>query len=309
MSSEIGQGSTFWSQLTCPIGNKQKNVEQEKQKVDQSQIFKDLKILIVGGFSQGTDILGKLLTEWGMKPEIINDVSAAKEFLIHLNKQKGIDCPLVLFCETVGDETIQSLLSIMNARRKTAQIKTLVLNNEDTTGLEQRYRQLGINGFIKKPFTSAAIKQFIIDVLKTDSFVSGRYQLTEQVSVEEKAIQMHVLLAEDNVINQMVAKTLLMKSGCTVDIVENGQLAVDAWQKNDYDAIFMDCQMPVMDGYEATEMIREQEEHDQHIPVIALTANAMDGEEENCYAAGMDKYLTKPINIAHLVQTLQDLSE
>ena len=309
LSSEIGQGSTFWAQLTCPIGNKQKNVAQEKQKIDQSQIFKDLKILIIGGFSPGTDILGKLLTDWGMKPEIINDISAAKEFLIHLNKQKGIDCPLVLFCETVGDETIQSLLSIMNARRKTAQIKTLVLNNEDTTGLEQRYRQLGINGFIKKPFTSAAIKQFIIDVLKTDSFVSGRYQLTEQVSVEEKAIQMHVLLAEDNVINQMVAKTLLMKSGCTVDIVENGQLAVDAWQKNDYDAIFMDCQMPVMDGYEATEMIREQEEHDQHIPVIALTANAMDGEEENCYAAGMDKYLTKPINIAHLVQTLQDLSE
>ena len=139
--------------------------------------------------------------------------------------------------------------------------------------------------------------------------VAGRYQLTEPVGVEEKAIQMHVLLAEDNVINQMVAKTLLMKSGCTVDVVENGQLAVDAWQKNDYDAIFMDCQMPVMDGYEATEIIREQEDPGQHIPVIALTANAMDGEEENCYAAGMDKYLTKPINIAHLVQTLQDLSD
>ncbi|MCU7818850.1 MAG: response regulator [gamma proteobacterium symbiont of Lucinoma myriamae] len=110
----------------------------------------------------------------------------------------------------------------------------------------------------------------------------------------------------------MVAKTLLKKSGCSVDVVENGQLAVEAWKNNVYDVIFMDCQMPVMDGYEATAKIREQEQLNKkdikNIPIVALTANAMDGEQENCYVAGMNRYLTKPINIAHLHQVLNEIA-
>jgi len=170
---------------------------------------------------------------------------------------------------------------------------------------------LGLNGYIKKPYTSRAFKEFIVKTLNSDAFTIGLNLQEDNTLLQETAIQLHVLLAEDNLINQMVAKTLLTKSGCSVDVVENGHLAVEAWKNNVYDAIFMDCQMPVMDGYEATIKIREQEQlinkDNKNIPIVALTANAMDGEQENCYAAGMNKYLTKPINIAHLHQVLNEV--
>ncbi len=135
-------------------------------------------------------------------------------------------------------------------------------------------------------------------------------EVEKTLSEKEHHIQLHILLAEDNKVNQIVATKLLEKFGCTIDLAVNGQLAIDAWQNNSYDAIFMDCQMPIMDGYEATRIIREQETSvEQHIPIIALTANAMDGEAENCYAAGMDKYLTKPINKKLLRKTLMEIPE
>ncbi|MCU7834756.1 MAG: response regulator [gamma proteobacterium symbiont of Taylorina sp.] len=134
-------------------------------------------------------------------------------------------------------------------------------------------------------------------------------KLSKKTIEQNDKLQLHILLAEDNKVNQIVAKKLLEKSGCTVDIAENGQLAIDAWQNKHYDAIFMDCQMPVIDGYEATKIIREKESATHtHIPIIALTANAMDGEKEICFASGMDQYLTKPIDTRLLQQTLQNIS-
>jgi len=132
--------------------------------------------------------------------------------------------------------------------------------------------------------------------------------LPKKSAEQYETLPLYILLAEDNKVNQLVAKKLLEKSGCTVDIAENGQLAIDAWRKQPYDAIFMDCQMPVMDGYKATKIIRETENSTKaHIPIIALTANAMDGEKEICLATGMDEYLTKPIDTKLLRQTLQAL--
>lgn len=134
------------------------------------------------------------------------------------------------------------------------------------------------------------------------------FSMEQENQTSNKPIQLHVLLAEDNKVNQILARKMLQKSGCTVDIAENGRLAVEAWQNKHYDAIFMDCQMPVMDGYEATLAIRAKENAARHIPIIALTANAMDGERDPCFAAGMDKYLSKPINVKLLDKTLQEIS-
>ena len=106
----------------------------------------------------------------------------------------------------------------------------------------------------------------------------------------------HVLLAEDNLVNQKVACKTLEKFGLRVDVVADGQAAVEAWRTGRYDLIFMDCQMPVLDGYEATRAIRNEEGNGAHIPIIALTAHAMKGADEQCTAAGMDDYLTKPMD-------------
>jgi CheY-like chemotaxis protein len=116
-----------------------------------------------------------------------------------------------------------------------------------------------------------------------------------------------ILLAEDNLVNQKVALRLLEKLNYRVEVVADGLAAVAAWQTGKFDLIIMDCQMPQMDGYEATREIRRLEEGKRHIPIVALTAHAMKGDEEKCRAAGMDGYLSKPIDRARLEDCLERL--
>jgi CheY-like chemotaxis protein/HPt (histidine-containing phosphotransfer) domain-containing protein len=117
----------------------------------------------------------------------------------------------------------------------------------------------------------------------------------------------HVLLVEDNEVNRQVAQRLLTLSGVSFSVAENGQEAVDALAERNFDAVLMDCQMPVMDGYTATRVLRqrETETHGARVPIIAMTANAMAGDREKCLGAGMDDYLSKPLNRALLEQTLR----
>jgi CheY-like chemotaxis protein len=116
-----------------------------------------------------------------------------------------------------------------------------------------------------------------------------------------------VLLVEDNEVNQAVAAAILRRRGYAVDVAENGREALDAVARRSYAAVLMDCQMPVMDGYEATAELRKRENGGPHLPIIALTAHASDAERERCLACGMDEFLTKPVHAEELVQTLARL--
>ncbi len=313
LESELGKGSTFWSKFNCPIGNYQTEIEKINP-----LLAKELTLLLIGSLPVGIKILTELIKTWHIKTLHVEQINQANNFIteraeaLENGGEKEVTQPLIIvFCENISDDEITSLLDSPCIQQQN-NIKAIVINNESETNLEQRYQALGLNGFIKKPFSPRLFKQFIYDASESDSFIVGRCRPGSEDIVQDNHIKLHVLLAEDNLVNQMVAKTLLKKAGCEVDVVENGQLAVDAWQQGSYDAIFMDCQMPVMDGYQATQKIREQELSElkqiQHITIIALTANAMDGEKENCYAAGMDKFLTKPINVAHLHQILQEIT-
>lgn len=120
---------------------------------------------------------------------------------------------------------------------------------------------------------------------------------------------LRILIAEDNPINQKLVVRLLQKQGHTPVVANNGREAVEAWTQQTFDAILMDMMMPEMDGLEATMMIREQEKATgQHIPIIAITANAMLGDREKCLAAGMDEYISKPVDVTKLYEALHHLT-
>jgi CheY-like chemotaxis protein len=159
---------------------------------------------------------------------------------------------------------------------------------------------LGLAGHLLKPVTRRDLLDCVVRVLAPEQ---DAWHMRSQRLVAHNVraqVQRRILLAEDNPVNQKVAARLLEKLGYQVVVAVNGSEAVIAWDGGRYDLIFMDCQMPVMDGYEASRQIRERESkragERKRIPIVALTAHAMKGADEKCAAAGMDDYLTKPID-------------
>ena len=167
--------------------------------------------------------------------------------------------------------------------------------------------EIGVDSTVNKGSTF----WFTVWLLKQTEVLSNSHSQTQHLSSApaqnsvEQALNGYILLAEDNRINQTVAMSMLEVLGCRTKVVENGQKALESLAKDEYDLILMDCQMPVIDGYAATQAIRRQEqESHRHIPIIALTANAMEGDRERCLAAGMDDFLSKPFKRKQLREIL-----
>jgi CheY-like chemotaxis protein len=166
---------------------------------------------------------------------------------------------------------------------------------------------LGFSAYLLKPVSNRELRECLIRVLSAEL---TRWQVSTQpvattAQLAEPLKSRRVLLAEDNPVNQKVACGALRKIGLKVDVAANGVEAVAAWEKGTYDLILMDCQMPVMDGYQAAREIRTRETGARRIPIIALTADAMKGTEQLCREAGMDDYLTKPIDRTRLSEVIR----
>ena len=195
-----------------------------------------------------------------------------------------------------------------------AELRLVALLAPGATAQAAGLRRAGFRACITRPYQRAQL-------LRALEACAGRSERTapedrpRPAAPEETAIRAHVLLAEDNPVNQKVARVMLKHLGCLVDVAENGRLALEAIEQNRYDLVFMDCQMPEMDGYEATRALRRREAaggpgHDgasavRRLPVVALTAHALKGDRERCLAAGMDDFVTKPTQQAELRRALE----
>jgi CheY-like chemotaxis protein len=156
---------------------------------------------------------------------------------------------------------------------------------------EREMQGAGISACVKKPFRKSQLYNSILAV-STESLPDPGSTPVEELSV----CGTRVLLAEDNLVNQQLAVEMLRSLRLETDVVNDGLKALEAWKKHRYGMILMDCQMPGLDGYGATQAIREAEKSESHVPIIALTAHAMEGDRERCLAAGMDDYLSKPFS-------------
>jgi CheY-like chemotaxis protein len=191
----------------------------------------------------------------------------------------------------------------------TAQAKVVMLTTAGQRGDALRCRELGVAAYLTKPVGRPELFECVVRVLGTTSGNgAGAAPPVAHDTVREGTRTLHILLAEDNAVNQKFAARLLEKHGHTVTVTSNGHQALAALDEENYDVVLMDVQMPEMDGFEATSAIRVKESRTgAHIPIIAMTAHAMTGDRERCLAAGMDGYVSKPIHAKELFEAIETL--
>jgi two-component system sensor histidine kinase/response regulator len=177
--------------------------------------------------------------------------------------------------------------------------RLILLTSSGQRGDGQLFADIGFAGYLPKPVAQRDLTDCLMKVFGVDAsewIERSQPMITRHaLRAERTSTRSRILLAEDNIVNQKVAAMILDKLGYRVDIVDNGRAALEAWQTRGYDLVLMDCQMPELDGYETTREIRRREAGQRRTLIVALTAHAMKGADEECSAAGMDAYLTKPI--------------
>jgi CheY-like chemotaxis protein len=189
-------------------------------------------------------------------------------------------------------------------------IKIVILTSNGERGDAERCRKLGVTAYLSKPFDRLELRDVLLHVLSGDPAKPENRALVTRHTIREQRQSLSILVAEDNAVNQRVIGRLLEKRGHRVVLAQNGREALEALEKQSFDVVLMDGLMPEMDGFEATKLIREKERvSGTHVPIIALTALAMEGDKEHCLACGMDGYVRKPVQPEDLFREVDRLRE
>jgi len=294
--SELGKGSTFTFTARFDLS---KNPP-PKLPSDRAHLA-GLQVLVVDDNETNRYILEEMVKSWQMIPHV---VSSAADALAYLQTKPHCDVVLsdVHMPEMDGFGLVKKILDdqLLDASR------LLLLTSAGQRGDASRCKSMGIAGYLVKPVTSSEL----FDAIQmTFSYAKERaIPLVTQHAVRESRDVLRILLAEDNLVNQRLASRLLEKQGHVVTVANNGQEALDHLLKASFDLVLMDVQMPELDGLEATREIRKREgSTGEHIPIVAMTAHAMDGDRERCLDAGMDEYMSKPIKANILFEVIDRL--
>jgi CheY-like chemotaxis protein len=301
VESQPDQGSKF--HFTACFGRASEATGKTSPSLDQGQL-RDLRALVVDDNRTNQFIFGRILNNWGMKATL---ASSGQEALSILNLEPPFAL-ILLDYHMPGMDGIELAEQIrMNPRFATATI--LMLSSGGGPKEAVRARQAGIGICLFKPFKQSELLAAILQALGKPSRSDDRQKPLVTSAPSHENPPLRILLAEDNPVNQVVATRLIEKRGHTVVGVGNGRDAVAAVDDQSFDLALVDLQMPEMDGLEAVTHIRQHEEAigRSHLPIIALTAHAMRGDRERCLAAGMDGYLTKPINRKELFAAIENV--
>ena len=307
LESEVGKGSTFnFTLVLNAVSNNPLATYQSSGKVA------GLSVLVVDDNATNRRLLQEMLKSWKMIPTAVESGQLA---LAELDRaaQSGKPYQIALLDVQMPEMDGFDLAEKIRQRSEKFCAKVIMLTSEGQRR-DPRCNQLGITSFLMKPVSQFELLDAIMFALgetnpTSQSFVSQQ-NLREAQPARGMRRKLSLLLAEDNVVNQTLAIRLLEKLGHKVTLAKNGLEAVEHWQRSKFDAVLMDVDMPVMNGYEATERIRELEKGTgQHIPIVAITAHVMNGAEEECLSHGMDGYLAKPINTEALWGELDSLAQ
>lgn len=306
VESEVGKGSKFYFSVAFSKAT-------AFSPIAQHDFLTGLSALVVDDNESIRDILEKILKSWRMIPTVVR---SGKEALAELKKasESGNPYPLMLLDirlpDMDGAQIVEQAASLIDIRN----MDVIVISMSHSPGDIERLKKLGVTTYLTKPFSHSELLETIQAVfVKRNSVAKEAKSSVSVKSGDTKKILdvppnrlLRILVAEDNPMNQEVARSILLKRGHTVTMANNGREAVELFKEQRFDIILMDIQMPEMDGFEATSIIRATEKTiGGHIPIIAVTANAMKEDEERCLAAGMDGYISKPLRMAELIATVE----
>ena len=256
----------------------------------------EVRVLVVDDNAVNRQILQGQLAAWDMKPTTASGGQEALEALVAA-AHDGQPFPLVLLDCHMPDLDGFGVAAEIATRRELAGATIMMLSSSGLDGETARCRALGIAAYLTKPIKQADLLEAICRTLDQDTRTIMAHSERIVPAQAPSLRRMKVLVAEDNIVNQRVAEGLLAKRGHLVTVVDNGRQAVDASATEAFDLVLMDVQMPEMDGFEATAAIRARErETGAHLRIVAMTAHAMNGDCERCLRAGMDGYVSKPLD-------------
>jgi CheY-like chemotaxis protein/HPt (histidine-containing phosphotransfer) domain-containing protein len=258
-------------------------------------------ILVVDDNGTNRKILQKILRSWGARPTVASCAVDALDLL--RNPPDDTPWALVILDYHMPDMDGIELARIIDEDPSIRPVPVVMLASALLQQGEVREHRFGIRSFLTKPVAQAVLHDRLSEILAPDAVRPLVARDADRRAGD--ASSGRILVAEDNAVNQRVTARILEKHGYRVDLVANGQEAVEAEARTAYDLLVIDCQMPVLDGYSATRAIRAREVGDRRLPIIALTAAVLAGEEERCFAAGMDAYLTKPVQAPDLVAAVR----
>ncbi|MGQ9879710.1 MAG: response regulator [Armatimonadota bacterium] len=294
VESVPGKGSTFWVELPLQRAY-------HTQPEDAVQRIANLRVLVVDDNPTNRRILRDHLQSWGCSVQEAESGQQAIQMLT-----TTLPCP---FDVVVLDYQMPGMHGMEIARQIRAsdhneRCKIILLSSVGSV-VDRETKSTGADVCLAKPVRRSQLYNALCEV----TGVADDKAVPHSPSSERRASGVRVLLVEDNEVNRKLALHMLKRLGCSVEVATNGQEAVQMTASRAYDVVFMDVQMPEMDGIEATRLIRERElSTHKHLPIIAMTAHAMEGDRETCLSAGMDDYLSKPVKIEQLAQTLEKWS-
>ncbi len=304
VESEVGKGSRF--HFIVPFGLQHDSVR--KIIPSDPMVLRDMRVLIVDDNETNRHILVKMISAWHAKPVA---VESGPKAMIALREGHGLGrtYPLILLDAQMPEMDGFALAECIKRNPEWDSATIMMLSSAGQRGDAMRCRELGVAAYLTKPVRQAELLDAILTALGTRPKKEARGHLITRHSLREDHGHLRILLVEDNSVNQLLALRMLEKRGHAVTVVGNGREALDALETGLFDLVFMDVQMPIMDGLEATAAIRAKEKKSGgHVPIVAMTAHAMAGDEERCIAAGMDGYLSKPIRIDALSDVLRTYS-
>jgi PAS domain S-box-containing protein len=299
LESEPGKGSIF--HFTARFG---KVCRVPQRPTTDEKALQGLNALVVDDNAINRRLLEGMLRACGLKVTAATSGEGALAALEHAGAAGDPFAIVVVDAEMPGMDGFEVAEQI-RSNPGLGQPMILMLSSMGQPGDAARCRELGVTAYLTKPLRQFELKEALLSAVGSTSLKAVPVPLVTRHALRESRKNLKVLLAEDNAVNRALAARLLEKRGHTVVPVENGREALEAVEKQSYDLILMDVQMPEMDGFEATTAIRARESGTgRRIPIVAMTAHALKGDRERCLAAGMDDYISKPIRAQELLDVI-----